>query len=84
MAWPTTSTTCSLPFSDIVELLLLDTPLDDPRRTDILEIEKAGMSAAGLTRQLLDYSRKQIIAPTLLDANRRGARDADHAEAPDR
>ena len=42
---------------------------DDPRAADVAEIQKAGMRAAGLTRQLLAFSRKQIIAPTLLDLN---------------
>ena len=42
---------------------------DDPRRTDIAEIQKAGARAAGLTRQLLAFSRKQIIQPTRLDLN---------------
>jgi len=51
------------------ELLLTDTAPDDPRREDIAEIQKAGTSAAGLTRQLLAFSRKQIIEPTLLDLN---------------
>jgi PAS domain S-box-containing protein len=51
------------------ELLLADLDPGDPRQTDIGEIQKAGMSAAGLTRQLLAFSRKEIIEPTLLDLN---------------
>ena len=51
------------------ELLLADLDPDDPRQADIAEIQKAGTSAAGLTRQLLAFSRKQIIEPTLLDLN---------------
>jgi two-component system, cell cycle sensor histidine kinase and response regulator CckA len=51
------------------ELLLTDLDPDDPRLTDILEIQKAGTRAGGLTRQLLAFSRKQIIEPTLLDLN---------------
>jgi PAS domain S-box-containing protein len=51
------------------ELLLADFDPDDAREIDIAEIQKAGMSAAGLTRQLLAFSRKQIIEPTLLDLN---------------
>ena len=51
------------------ELLLADLDPDDPRQADIAEIQKAGASAAGLTRQLLAFSRKQIIEPTLLDLN---------------
>jgi PAS domain S-box-containing protein len=51
------------------ELLLLDLGPDDPRHADVAEIHKAGTSATGLTRQLLAFSRKQIIEPTLLDLN---------------
>jgi two-component system, cell cycle sensor histidine kinase and response regulator CckA len=51
------------------ELLLADLDRDDPRQADIAEIQKAGASAAGLTRQLLAFSRKEIIEPTLLDLN---------------
>jgi PAS domain S-box-containing protein len=42
---------------------------NDPRLSDMGEIKKAGERAAGLTRQLLAFSRKQIIEPTLLDLN---------------
>ncbi|HUE89352.1 MAG TPA: PAS domain S-box protein [Vicinamibacterales bacterium] len=52
------------------ELLLTDFNPDDPRQADIVEIQKAGARAGGLTRQLLAFSRKQIIEPTLLDLNR--------------
>jgi PAS domain S-box-containing protein len=51
------------------ELLLADTTADDPRRPDITEIQKAGVSAARLTRQLLAFSRKEIVEPKLLDVN---------------
>jgi PAS domain S-box-containing protein len=51
------------------ELLLADVGPDDPRRADIGEIQKAGTQAAGLTRQMLTFSRKQIIEPTRLDLN---------------
>ena len=51
------------------ELLLADLDLSDPRHADIAEIQKAGVSAAGLTRQLLAFSRKEIIQPALLDLN---------------
>jgi signal transduction histidine kinase len=51
------------------ELLLADVGQGDPRRADIMEIQKAGTRAAGLTRQLLAFSRKQLIEPTLLDLN---------------
>lgn len=51
------------------ELLLADLEEGDPRREDLLEVQKAGESAAGLTRQLLAFSRQQIIEPVLLDLN---------------
>jgi PAS domain S-box-containing protein len=49
------------------ELLLGEVPADAPYRADIAEIQNAGIRAAGLTRQLLAFSRKQIIEPTQLD-----------------
>jgi PAS domain S-box-containing protein len=51
------------------ELLLADLDPDDPRQADVAEIQKAGARAAGLTRQLLAFSRKEIIQPTRLDLN---------------
>ena len=51
------------------ELLQLDVSDNDPRRADILEIQKAGIRASSLTRQLLAFSRKEIISPTMLDLN---------------
>ncbi len=50
--------------------LLLDRHADQPHRNDILEIQKAGTRAAVLTRQLLTFSRKQVVKPTRLDMNR--------------
>jgi two-component system, cell cycle sensor histidine kinase and response regulator CckA len=51
------------------ELLLADLRPDDPHLADIAEVQKAGVRAGDLTRQLLAFSRKQIIEPTLLDLN---------------
>jgi two-component system, cell cycle sensor histidine kinase and response regulator CckA len=51
------------------ELMLPEFKPGDPHQTDIEEIQKAGTRAAGLTRQLLAFSRKQIIEPKLLDLN---------------
>ena len=51
------------------ELLLSDLAPDDPHYADVAEIQKAGTSAAWLTRQLLTFSRKAIIEPTLIDLN---------------
>ncbi|MDZ7768326.1 MAG: response regulator [Woeseiaceae bacterium] len=49
------------------ELLVTNAEVPEPAREDIAEIHKAGMSAARLTRQLLAFSRKEIIEPTSLD-----------------
>jgi two-component system cell cycle sensor histidine kinase/response regulator CckA len=38
-------------------------------RREVEEIKKAGKSAASLTRQLLAFSRKQVLQPTLLNLN---------------
>jgi len=42
---------------------------DDRLRPEIEEIHRAGERAAALTRQLLAFSRKQIVEPTVLDLN---------------
>ncbi|MFN7978365.1 MAG: PAS domain S-box protein [Vicinamibacterales bacterium] len=51
------------------ELVLDELPPQHPMRFEISEIEKAGRQAGELTRQLLAFSRKQIIEPTVLDVN---------------
>ena len=50
-------------------LLLSDKSTGSPRSI-VGEIQKAGESAAGLTRQLLAFSRKQALEPRTLDLNR--------------
>ena len=42
---------------------------DDPRREDIDEIRKASVLATNLTRQLLAFSRKQVLQPRVLALN---------------
>lgn len=42
---------------------------NDPVRKFIEEIHQAGERAAGLTRQLLAFSRKQLLQPEVLDLN---------------
>jgi PAS domain S-box-containing protein len=49
------------------ELVLADLDPDDPHQPDIAQIEKAGTRAAALTRQLMAFSRREIIAPTRFD-----------------
>jgi two-component system cell cycle sensor histidine kinase/response regulator CckA len=51
------------------DLLLEQFQPDDPRRSDVEEIRRAAERAAALTRQLLAFSRKQIMQPRLLDLN---------------
>ena len=51
------------------ELVLGDTAPDDQRYADVLEIRAAADRAAALTRQLLAFSRKQLLRPELLDLN---------------
>jgi PAS domain S-box-containing protein len=41
----------------------------DPRAEDLDQIRKAGLAAATLTRQLLAFSRQQVIEPRLVDLN---------------
>jgi PAS domain S-box-containing protein len=49
------------------ELLLADLALGDPRRERVVQIKNSGEAGALLTRQLLAFSRKQVIAPEVLD-----------------
>ena len=58
-----TGITC---YSDLALRLL---PVEDPVRKHIEEIKKAGFRAAGLTRQLLAFSRQQVMQAKVLDLN---------------
>ncbi len=51
------------------DLLLEELPPEKQWREDVEEIRKAGDRAAGLTRQLLAFSRKQVIEAATLDLN---------------
>ncbi len=52
-----------------VELLIETLRPDDPAQQFLEEIKKAGERSASLTRQLLAFSRKQVIVPQILDLN---------------
>ncbi len=52
------------------DLLLSRMKEDDPRRKETEEIRKAGNRAAALTRQLLAFSRRQVLRPVVVDLNR--------------
>ena len=66
-AWHTTSTVSDRHLG-IAAVALEHNPADS-RQVDIREIQQAAVLAAGITRQLLTFIRKQIIEPTLLDLN---------------
>jgi signal transduction histidine kinase len=51
------------------ELLLESVGSSDPNRAKLEQIKQAANSAASLTRQLLMFSRQQVIQPVLLDIN---------------
>ena len=51
------------------DLLLQRLPQGDPSRGLVEEIRRAGERSASLTRQLLAFSRKQVVAPRVLDLN---------------
>ncbi|HET7695981.1 MAG TPA: ATP-binding protein [Vicinamibacterales bacterium] len=51
------------------DLLLDGFAAEDPRRADVEEIKRAANRAAALTRQLLAFSRKQVMQPRRLNLN---------------
>jgi PAS domain S-box-containing protein len=51
------------------ELAIAQVSDDESLRRDLEEIRKAGHSAASLTRQLLAFSRKQLLQPQVIDLN---------------
>jgi PAS domain S-box-containing protein len=51
------------------ELLLASTDPDDVRRDDVQEIGRAAHRASALVRQLLAFSRKQVMQPRLVNLN---------------
>ncbi len=51
------------------DLVMMTLDVDDSRREELQEVSKASVRAAALTRQLLAFSRRQILQPTVLDLN---------------
>jgi PAS domain S-box-containing protein len=58
--------TVILGYSGVIRGQLQD---DHPVRPEVDEIQKAGERAATLTRQLLAFSRRQVLLPQVLDVN---------------
>lgn len=53
-------------YSDVLRSKL---PPDDPKTKMVDQIHRAGARAAALTRQLLAFSRQQVLEPKVLDVN---------------
>jgi len=51
------------------ELALQELPEDNPVSRDLCEVRNAGEKAAELTKQLLAFSRQQVLQPVSLDLN---------------
>src|SRR2546430_11486532 len=51
------------------DLLLEDLGTDDPKRSDVEQVRKAADGAAALTRQLLAFSRQQVVEPRVVSLN---------------
>jgi PAS domain S-box-containing protein len=52
-----------------VQLMLRRVAPDDPARPSLDEVKKGADRAAALTRQLLAFSRRQVLQPRVLDVN---------------
>jgi PAS domain S-box-containing protein len=52
-----------------IDMALMEADSSLPLRKDLLEIQKAAVRSAELTRQLLTFSRKQIVEPEVVNLN---------------
>ncbi len=50
-------------------MIVEDLPPADPLRTDLEEVHRAGLRATEMTRQLLAFSRKQMLEPRAVDVS---------------
>jgi signal transduction histidine kinase/HAMP domain-containing protein len=50
-------------------MVMADLPRESPHATDVQEILNAANRASSLTRQLLAFSRRQVLQPNVLDLN---------------
>ncbi|HEY3225552.1 MAG TPA: response regulator, partial [Planctomycetota bacterium] len=57
--------------SGYTELALARIPPKDPGRADLEQVLRASEGAAALTRQLLAFSRRQVMTPVILNLNQR-------------
>ena len=73
--------TAIIGFSD---LLLLKHKPGDPSFADLMSIKQSANRAAGLTRQLLAFSRRQTLRPQILEVPTQYRRPDGAAEAADR
>ena len=55
--------------SGVADLLSMRLPPGDPMESDVADLQAAVQRGAGLTRQLLAFSRQQLVAPTVIDLN---------------
>ncbi len=55
--------------SNYTALVIDEMPEDDARRADLQEVHKASERASRLTRQLLAFSRRQMMQPRPIDLN---------------
>ncbi len=52
-----------------VSLALMDLAAQDPLHETLVDVQSAAENAAALTRQLLAFSRRQLVEPKVLDLN---------------